>query len=80
MSSFTSGRTVVLLFFILLTSRSFAQLFFTPGYVVSTASDTLRGELREQGNHLILFRQNGNATPQSFTPNQIISYVADNTV
>lgn len=80
MSSFTIGRTVVLLFFILLTSRSFAQLFFTPGYVVSTASDTLRGELREQGNHLILFRQNGNATPQSFTPNQIISYVADNTV
>lgn len=74
------GRIVVFLtYFLLLASQSIAQLFFTPGYLVTATGDTLRGELREQGSQLIQFRQNDQSAPQDYTPAQVASYFADNT-
>ncbi len=80
MSLFTSSRIVAFLtVLVLLTHQSIAQLFFTPGYVVNTTGDTLKGELREQSSQLIQFRQNDKSTLQEYTPTQVASYHADNT-
>jgi hypothetical protein len=81
MSQSTTRRYITsLLFFILLTPSAFAQLFFTSGYVVLATSNTLTGELREQGNHLIQFRPNTSVASRSFTPSQVTTYVADNNI
>lgn len=80
MSLSTPSRIVAFLtFFVLLTSQSIAQLFFTPGYLVTTTGDTIKGELREQGSQLIQFRQNDKSALQEYTPVQVASYYADNT-
>jgi hypothetical protein len=79
MSLSTASRIVAFLtFFVLLTNQSIAQLFFTPGYLVTTTGDTLKGELREQSSQLIQFRQNDKSASQQYTPAQVASYYADN--
>lgn len=79
MSLSTASRIVAFLtFFVLLTNQSIAQLFFTPGYLVTTTGGTLKGELREQGSQLIQFRQNDKSALQEYTPAQVTSYYADN--
>ncbi len=80
MSLSTTSRIVAFLtYFVLLTSQSVAQLFFTPGYLVTTTGDTVKGEVREQNSQLIQFRQNDKSTPQDYTPAQVASYYTDNT-
>ncbi|QJD77539.1 porin family protein [Spirosoma rhododendri] len=74
----TRRIAVLLACFFLLTSQSFAQLFFTPGYVVTATGDTLKGELREQSSQLLQFRQNEQSATQDYTPAQLASYFADN--
>lgn len=61
-----------------LSIHTYAQLFFSPGYVVLATGDTLRGELRKQGNKLVYFRQNTNDSPQTYEPAQVSSFYADN--
>lgn len=55
-----------------------AQSGFTPGYVVTTASDTLRGEVDVRGeaqNSLTCrFRPAAGATPTEYTPDQLKGY------
>jgi Outer membrane protein beta-barrel domain len=55
-----------------------AQSGFTPGYVVTTASDTLRGEVDVRGeaqNSLTCrFRPAASAAPTEYTPDQLKSY------
>ncbi|OJW77024.1 MAG: hypothetical protein BGO59_23515 [Spirosoma sp. 48-14] len=68
-----------LFIFLNTTFPNYAQLFFSPGYVVLTNGDTLRGELKEQGNKSIFFRKNTNSAPQPYDPTQISSYYSDNT-
>jgi hypothetical protein len=56
-----------------------AQIFYTQGYIVTTANDTIRGELREVDNQFVKFRAGANAPERDYNPSQLSAYATDGT-
>ncbi|AUD04641.1 hypothetical protein CWM47_23995 [Spirosoma pollinicola] len=67
----------ILLFTVLRLTSATAQLLFTPGYVVTAAGDTLRGEVRQKDNKTLLFRNNNKAVERSYSPELLVTYRAE---
>ncbi|ARK08959.1 hypothetical protein A6C57_00775 [Fibrella sp. ES10-3-2-2] len=70
-------RATVLLLLLSLSHLSTAQLFFTPGYVVTTKGDTLRGEVRDRDNASVWFRSKQDGNDRQYTPETIGTYKAE---
>ena len=71
-----SKPLLVSFFFNLLSTSLLAQSFFTSGYIVTQQGDTLSGEIQQEGNGRILFR-NGKETSQLYTATQLKAYVIE---
>ncbi len=60
-------------------SQGFAQFFYTKGFIVTTANDTLRGEIREVDNQLVKFRAGATSPERDYNPSQLSAYETDGT-
>ena len=58
---------------------SCAQMLFTPGYFVTQAGDTVRGEIKEKDNTTILFRIGSEVDEQKYTPEQVLAFGTNDT-
>lgn len=63
-------------------SFCFSQSKFFPGYILTLSGDTLKGELRDQGEienaQLILFKENESEKEHFFTPTEIRAFYISN--
>lgn len=57
-----------------------AQMFFTPGYLVTATGDTVRGEIREKDNTNLGFRTGDGTAEQWYSPEQVTAYGTDGSV